>query len=172
MTRSFDVFFDLRLNKRLSKQRWGWWFETPSWSLCRHGNVRRYNHITRHRNYQVNFRIRVVTDTLKIKNDTDYVTVQWNKNVSLTLSEILRYPWWRHQTETFSALLAFPAGNSPVTGSFICTWIDGWVNKRKTGDLWRYSADYDVIVMSVSMAASTCRPGEMNFFAPKRAILP
>ena len=30
VTRSFDVFFDLRLNKRLSKQSWGWWFETPS----------------------------------------------------------------------------------------------------------------------------------------------
>ena len=25
VTRSFDVFFDLRLNKRLSKQPWGWW---------------------------------------------------------------------------------------------------------------------------------------------------
>ena len=33
VTRSFDVFFDLRLNKRLSKQPWGWWFETPSWTL-------------------------------------------------------------------------------------------------------------------------------------------
>ena len=30
VTRSFDVYFDLRLNKRLSKQPWGWWFETPS----------------------------------------------------------------------------------------------------------------------------------------------
>ena len=36
--RSFDVFFDLRLNERLSKQPWGWWFETPSWSLWRHCN--------------------------------------------------------------------------------------------------------------------------------------
>ena len=35
VTRSFDVCFDLRLNKQLSKQSWGWWFETPSWSLCR-----------------------------------------------------------------------------------------------------------------------------------------
>ena len=26
MTRSFDVFFDLRPNKRLSKQSWDWWF--------------------------------------------------------------------------------------------------------------------------------------------------
>ena len=35
----FDVFFDLRLNKRLSKQSWGWWFETLSRSLWRHCNV-------------------------------------------------------------------------------------------------------------------------------------
>ena len=27
-------------------------------------------------------------------------------------------PWWRHQMETFSALLALCAGNSPVTGEF------------------------------------------------------
>ena len=38
VTRSFDVFFDLRLNKRLSKQPWGWWSETPSSSLWRHRN--------------------------------------------------------------------------------------------------------------------------------------
>ena len=31
--KSFDVFFDLRPNKRLNKQSWGWWFETPSCSL-------------------------------------------------------------------------------------------------------------------------------------------
>ena len=38
VTQSFDVFFDLRLNKRLSKQSWGWWFETPSRPLWRHCN--------------------------------------------------------------------------------------------------------------------------------------
>ena len=38
VTRRFDVFFDLSLNKRLSKQPWGWWFETPAWSLRRHRN--------------------------------------------------------------------------------------------------------------------------------------
>ena len=43
VTRSFDVFFDLRLNKRLCKQPWGWWFETPSWSLWRQCNVCRTN---------------------------------------------------------------------------------------------------------------------------------
>ena len=39
MTRSSDVFFDLRLNERLSKQSGGWWFETPSCSLWRNCNV-------------------------------------------------------------------------------------------------------------------------------------
>ena len=28
---SFDIFFDLHLNKRLSKQSLSWWFETPKW---------------------------------------------------------------------------------------------------------------------------------------------
>ena len=39
VTRSFDVFFDLRLNKRLSKQSWDWWFETPWRPLWCHCNV-------------------------------------------------------------------------------------------------------------------------------------
>ena len=69
--------------------------------------------------------------------------------------------WWRHQMETFSALLAICAGNSPVPGEFphkgqwggalmfslICVWTNGWVNNRKAGDLRRYRIHYDVIVM-------------------------
>ena len=39
VTRGFDVFFDLRLNRRLCKQSWGWWFETPSCPLWRHSNA-------------------------------------------------------------------------------------------------------------------------------------
>ena len=49
--------------------------------------------------------------------------------------------WWRHQMETFSALLALCAGNSPVSGEFpaqrpvtrsfdvffICAWRNAWV---------------------------------------------
>ena len=38
VTRSSDVFFDLRLNELLRKQSWGWWFETPSRTLWRHFN--------------------------------------------------------------------------------------------------------------------------------------
>ena len=39
VARSFSVFFDLHLNKRLSKQLWGWWFETPSGPLWRHSSA-------------------------------------------------------------------------------------------------------------------------------------
>ena len=52
VTRSFGVFFDLRLNKKLSKQPWGRWFETPSWSLWRQcndeGRIEPYGITTKH----------------------------------------------------------------------------------------------------------------------------
>ena len=38
MTRSYVVFFDMRLNKGLSKQSWSWWFDSPSHPLWRHCN--------------------------------------------------------------------------------------------------------------------------------------
>ena len=64
--------------------------------------------------------------------------------------------------ETFSALLALCAGNSPVTCEFptqrpvarsfdvslIYVWINDWVNNREAGDLRRYRGHYDVTVMS------------------------
>ena len=34
-----ELWCFLWFNKRLSKQPWGWWFETPAWSLWRHRNV-------------------------------------------------------------------------------------------------------------------------------------
>ena len=41
VTRNFDVYFHLRPNNRLSKQSWGWLFETQSRPLWRHRNVLR-----------------------------------------------------------------------------------------------------------------------------------
>ena len=38
VTRSFDVFFDMRVNTRLSKQSWGWCFAPPVSSLWCHCN--------------------------------------------------------------------------------------------------------------------------------------
>ena len=77
--------------------------------------------------------------------------------------------WWRHQMETFSALLVLCAGNSPVPVnsphkgqwcgalmfSLICHRIDDWVNNREAGDLRRHRGHYDVIVMCWNMAILT-----------------
>ena len=63
--------------------------------------------------------------------------------------------------ETFSALLALSAGNSPVSVnsphkgqwrgalmfSLIYAWINDWVNNREAGDLRRHRGHYDVNVM-------------------------
>ena len=38
VTWSFDVFFDPRLDGRLSKHSWGWWLETPLCPLWRQSN--------------------------------------------------------------------------------------------------------------------------------------
>ena len=50
--RSFDVFFDRRPNKRLSKQWWSWWFETPSYPLWRHGSVYKSYYIHYDKNWK------------------------------------------------------------------------------------------------------------------------
>ena len=46
VTRSSDVFFDLRQNKRLSKQLWGRWFETLSRPLWHHRNAESKVHLS------------------------------------------------------------------------------------------------------------------------------
>ena len=71
------------------------------------------------------------------------------------------HSWWRHQIETFSALLAICARNSPVSGEFPAqrpvtlsfdVFFDlrlnnGWVNNGDAGDLRLYRAHSDVTVM-------------------------
>ena len=78
--------------------------------------------------------------------------------------------WWRHQMETFSALLAICAGNSPIAGEFftqrpvsrsfgvllICAWISSWVNNRESGVLRRHLAHYEVIVMVSKKCIRLC----------------
>ena len=74
--------------------------------------------------------------------------------------------------ETFSALLALCAGNSPITSEFphkgqwrralmfslICPWINGWINNREAGDLRHHRAHNGVTVMNVLFACHNCAP--------------
>ena len=79
------------------------------------------------------------------------------------IPNIVCLTWWRHQMETFSALLALCAGNSPDTGEFphkgqwrgalmfslIRAWTNSWENNGDVGDLRRHRAHYDVSVMEI-----------------------
>ena len=126
VTRSFDVFFDLRPNKRLSKQSWGWWFETPSWSLWRHCNVCYESECMSQYHPQSNanhrdrlWQIRPITG-VKCKFITFNQVCKFTGDICHCCRIVFctHTPWWRHQMETFSALLAICAGNSPVPGEF------------------------------------------------------
>ena len=78
-----------------------------------------------------------------------------------------RWPWWRHQMETFPRYWPFVRGihRSPVNSlhkgqwrgalmfSLICARINGWVNNGEAGDFRRHRAHYDVIAMALSLSA-------------------
>ena len=44
--------------------------------------------------------------------------ITWQRSEEALSSLSWRHSWWRHQMETFSALLAICAGHSPVIGEF------------------------------------------------------
>ena len=99
----------------------------------------------------------------------DNASVAWPQH-GATCSYYSTTPtWWRHQMETFSALLAICAGNSPVpvnsqhkgqwrgalVFSLICTRINAWVNNGEAGDLRRNRGHYDVTVMNDNRGITT-----------------
>ena len=107
VTRSFGVFFDQRLNKRLSKQSWGWWFETPSLWLWRHCNAVRYMLRTSlnlfNALYSIDFNLHVMKrlmskqnpcgDFYAIHTSTWYVHISCNIKQHVTVSGS---PWYIH----------------------------------------------------------------------------
>ena len=74
----------------------------------------------------------MIAELLDILNVDTIRTIEWNdllkyryvsllvqiKLLSLMILICLLLSWWRHQMETFFALLAFCVINSPVTGEF------------------------------------------------------
>ena len=108
----------------------------------------------------------LMTQTWRTRKWMDKQTIcihwkQYNDHKRRSLSAYIS--WWRHQMETFFALLAICAENSPapvnyphkgqrrgaLLFSLICAWVwvNGWVNNREAGDLRRHRAHYDAIVM-------------------------
>ena len=100
--------------------------------------------------------------------------------VSFVPGDSLSKPCWRHQMETFSALLVFCAANSRVTGEFpaqmpvmqsfeifICAWINGWVKNGEAGDLrWRHQVEK----FSALLALCDWNPSFTGGFPSKRPV--
>ena len=108
----------------------------------------------------------ILNDVIRPPNPQKFLPSQRNFGgiisnfvASTVLIEVLAPPWWRHQMETFSALLSLCEGNPPVDSShksqwrgaltfyLTCAWTNGWVNNRDSGDLRRHRHHYDVTVM-------------------------
>ena len=132
VTWSFDVFFDLRLNKRLRKQWWGWWFETPSnpssrW--CNDISVRGGGGGWGDKTLELEL---VVQHKDIVSNNADHpliipsgVPLQWRHNECDGISnhqhhECLLNPLFRHRSKKISKLhvTGLCEGNSLVTCEF------------------------------------------------------
>ena len=148
VTRSFDVFFDLRLNKRWSKQSWGWWFETPSRSLWRPGkfpaqmasNAEKFSIWWRHH-------VRKMVPCLPWTSITNVCTrarvETWYivQSIGNTLYHWLTPLWWRHDMDTLSALLSLCEGgishkgimgNDAELWRFLCFRLDKVLSKQSS----------------------------------------
>ena len=103
VTRSFDVFFDLRPNKRLSKQSWGWWFETPSRSIWRHCNDKKPG--------------RLIVDTISWKR---FTLASKSSSLRIRLNAM-----WMYQF--FYSHNSFPSPWACLTSLVYVTLRHGWV---------------------------------------------
>ena len=68
--------------------------------------------------------------------------------------------WWRHQMETFSALLALCGESTehrwiPLTKAS-GAWTNAWANNRGAGNLGRYCPHYDVTVILIFLFLLMC----------------
>ena len=163
VTRRFGSFFDPRLNKRLSKQSWGWWFETLSCPLWRH-----CNDITSYSKNMGTYHVRgSYTVVENVVRSTKYLHSSFSACLlwfvfglcSQHLPKLLHddVMKWKHFPcyWTFVREIHRYPVNSPDKGqwrgalmfSLICARINARVNNGEAGDLRRHRAHYDDTVM-------------------------
>ena len=169
VTRSVAVFFYLRLNKRLSKHSWGWWFETHLRSLWRHSSVYwiSYNYmIDCNIEYQltkdcwckpcyykyINMEIKPIS--LKSNNHTinlvKYVSLQWRHNGRDGVSNIPVSLWFTQPFigEQIKENIKAPR-HLPLCGEFTG---DRWIPRTK--GQWRGKWFY---LMTSSCVTTACK---------------
>ena len=155
VTRSFDGFFDLRLNKRLSKQSWGWWFETLSRPLWRHSNVTHCYDMMGHRRVHIFY---LILDSLVSQNEISakscnaliqyrYITVSTSKHLIHTILLMLcklkkayigRFHCYTHSISLLSSISVF-----------------GSVNRENIAHV--YSVRYVSMIINIPIIVCVCK---------------
>ena len=148
VTWSFDVFFDLRLNQRLSKHSWGW-FETPTRPSWRHSNM---------------FGVTWTNAGLFALRNSNYINC--NQNTSTKMQMTLEWSVMASQiTGASTVYLAVCSGavqtKHQSSASLAFVWgIHRWpVNSTHKGPVtWEMFPCDDVIMVVCKMVALLCRP--------------
>ena len=121
VTRSFNVFFDLRLNKRLSKQSWGWWFETLPCPLWRQCNVMQVT---------VNPYLMKCPDFHQLKTHTYAVIPSYpgycreGHWISMGSPEILWVTWQAHYNDVITSAMASQITSISIVGPTVGSGAD------------------------------------------------
>ena len=125
VTRSFAVFFDLRLNKRLSKQSWGWWFKTFSRPLWRHCNDLKQ--------WWVIVGNRFETEAFSLmKINSDKSSAKWRYFVSASTAQKPCMPWTLlkkiHRLFMKMVYHQFRSltWKCKISSAYIGSWCQGW----------------------------------------------
>ena len=126
VTWSFDVFFDLRLNKRWNKQPWRRLLEVPWRSL--------WHHCTS---------ILIVSWCTKlVYHRLDHLWQSWWRHQLEIFSGLWAFLRGIHRSPVNCP------HKYPQCGFFkFCDWTNDWANNRDAVDLRRHHAHYDVTVM-------------------------
>ena len=100
VTQSFDIFVDLRLNKRLSKQSRGWWFETPSGPSWRQCNVLIYEFIQMPSWIRFRWFYRFYQNQFRVSCPVLFPTMRRYLQLCTCLLVILGLELWKHLVES------------------------------------------------------------------------
>ena len=147
VTKSFDIFFDLRLYKRLSKQSWGWWFETQSCPLWRHCNFYinwavKSRAVRRHMTLLGNDSLNTLRPIQNGRHSADgiFKCISLNENIWITIKKSLKFvpKGPINNIQAFVQIMAWRRpGDKPLSEpmlvslpTHICVTQPQWINKK------------------------------------------
>ena len=127
---------------------------------CCDSTIESHKTLPSHQWYNFNVQYRSTTTNMGMEVwEKEAWWVHWKYQVH---DDVIKWKHFPRHWPFVREIHRFPV-NSPHKGqwrgalmfSLICVWIRGWVNSREAGDLRRYLAHYDVIVMGTIPTVSS-----------------